>query len=73
MSSVAVFTLFECSIYCQVKVICFGLWQAKGACIGDVFVATEFANHDRRIPIPVRKFTSQNRKETQGPWAERVH
>jgi hypothetical protein len=56
-----------------VKVICFGLWQAKGACIGDVFVATEFANHDRRIPIPVRKFTSQNRKETQGPWAERVH
>jgi hypothetical protein len=28
-------------------------WQAKGAAIGDVFVATQFANHDRRIPVPV--------------------
>jgi len=32
--------------------ICF--LQAKGAGIGDVYIATEFANHDRRIPIPVR-------------------
>lgn len=30
-----------------------GGFQAKGAVIGDVYVATEFANHDRRIPIPV--------------------
>lgn len=30
--------------------------QAKGANIGDVYVATEFANHDRRIPIPVCKY-----------------
>ncbi|XP_024367530.1 5'-methylthioadenosine/S-adenosylhomocysteine nucleosidase isoform X2 [Physcomitrium patens] len=30
-----------------------GGFQAKGANIGDVYVATEFANHDRRIPIPV--------------------
>ncbi len=28
-------------------------WQSKGAAIGDVFVATQFANHDRRIPVPV--------------------
>lgn len=31
--------------------------QAKGASIGDVYIATKFANHDRRIPIPVRKET----------------
>lgn len=31
------------------------IFQAKGANIGDVYVATEFANRDRRIPIPVRK------------------
>jgi len=30
-----------------------GGFQAKGAGIGDVYIATEFANHDRRIPIPV--------------------
>ncbi|KAG0614754.1 hypothetical protein M758_6G201600 [Ceratodon purpureus] len=30
-----------------------GGFQAKGANIGDVYIATEFANHDRRIPIPV--------------------
>uniref|UniRef100_A0A7I4CYT9 Nucleoside phosphorylase domain-containing protein n=1 Tax=Physcomitrium patens TaxID=3218 RepID=A0A7I4CYT9_PHYPA len=29
------------------------IFQAKGANIGDVYVATEFANRDRRIPIPV--------------------
>lgn len=29
-----------------------GGFQRKGAAIGDVFVATAFANHDRRIPIP---------------------
>lgn len=35
--------------------------QAKGANIGDVYIATEFANHDRRIPIPVRfKLNSLN-------------
>ena len=30
-----------------------GGFKARGACIGDVFLATGFANHDRRIPIPV--------------------
>ncbi|KAG0626026.1 hypothetical protein M758_2G097200 [Ceratodon purpureus] len=30
-----------------------GAFQAKGATIGDVYIATEFAHHDRRIPIPV--------------------
>lgn len=30
-----------------------GGFQAKGANIGDVYIATEFANHDRRIPIPI--------------------
>jgi 5'-methylthioadenosine nucleosidase len=30
-----------------------GGFRAKGAAIGDVFVATQFANHDRRIPVPV--------------------
>ncbi len=32
-----------------------GGFAARGAAIGDVFVATGFANHDRRIPLPVRK------------------
>lgn len=31
----------------------FKCFQAKGACIGDVFLASEVAFHDRRIPIPV--------------------
>lgn len=31
-----------------------GGFKARGAAIGDVFLATAFANHDRRIPIPVR-------------------
>lgn len=30
-----------------------GGFKAKGAKIGDAFVATEVANHDRRIPIPI--------------------
>ncbi|XP_071715766.1 5'-methylthioadenosine/S-adenosylhomocysteine nucleosidase-like [Rutidosis leptorrhynchoides] len=30
-----------------------GGFKAKGACIGDVYVASEVAFHDRRIPIPV--------------------
>lgn len=30
-----------------------GGFKARGAVIGDVFLATAFANHDRRIPIPV--------------------
>ena len=30
-----------------------GGFKSKGAAIGDVFLATAFANHDRRIPIPV--------------------
>ncbi|OVA04912.1 Nucleoside phosphorylase domain [Macleaya cordata] len=30
-----------------------GGFKAKGACIGDVFVACDVAFHDRRIPIPV--------------------
>jgi len=29
-----------------------GGFRSKGAAIGDVFVATSFAHHDRRIPIP---------------------
>lgn len=35
---------------------CFGIFQAKGASIGDVFVASDVAFHDRRIPIPVSSF-----------------
>lgn len=31
-----------------------GGFKARGAAIGDVFLATAFANHDRRIPIPVK-------------------
>ncbi|XP_059647523.1 5'-methylthioadenosine/S-adenosylhomocysteine nucleosidase-like [Cornus florida] len=30
-----------------------GGFKAKGACVGDVFLASELAFHDRRIPIPV--------------------
>lgn len=30
-----------------------GGFKAKGACIGDVFLASSVAFHDRRIPIPV--------------------
>ncbi|KAI3728906.1 hypothetical protein L6452_17551 [Arctium lappa] len=30
-----------------------GGFKAKGACIGDVYIASEVAFHDRRIPIPV--------------------
>ncbi|KAK2984381.1 hypothetical protein RJ640_002767 [Escallonia rubra] len=30
-----------------------GGFKAKGACIGDVFLASDVAFHDRRIPIPV--------------------
>nr|XP_043626728.1 5'-methylthioadenosine/S-adenosylhomocysteine nucleosidase-like [Erigeron canadensis] len=30
-----------------------GGFKAKGACIGDVYLASEVAFHDRRIPIPV--------------------
>ncbi|RVW13163.1 5'-methylthioadenosine/S-adenosylhomocysteine nucleosidase 1 [Vitis vinifera] len=30
-----------------------GGFKAKGACVGDVFLATDVAFHDRRIPIPV--------------------
>lgn len=30
-----------------------GGFKAKGARIGDAFIATEVANHDRRIPIPI--------------------
>jgi 5'-methylthioadenosine nucleosidase len=29
-----------------------GGFKGKGACIGDVFLTTAVANHDRRIPIP---------------------
>lgn len=29
-----------------------GGFKAKGASIGDVYLATHFANHDRRIPLP---------------------
>ncbi|XP_024545373.1 5'-methylthioadenosine/S-adenosylhomocysteine nucleosidase 2 isoform X2 [Selaginella moellendorffii] len=30
-----------------------GGFKAKGACVGDVFLATQVAYHDRRIPIPI--------------------
>ncbi|KAF5443828.1 hypothetical protein F2P56_036354, partial [Juglans regia] len=30
-----------------------GAFKAKGAAVGDVFVASDCAFHDRRIPIPV--------------------
>ena len=30
-----------------------GGFKAKGAQIGDVYISTAFANHDRHIPIPV--------------------
>ncbi|KAI3899861.1 hypothetical protein MKW92_015086 [Papaver armeniacum] len=30
-----------------------GGFKAKGACIGDVYIASDVAFHDRRIPIPV--------------------
>jgi hypothetical protein len=30
-----------------------GGFQVKGACISDVFVVSDVAFHDRRIPIPV--------------------
>ena len=29
-----------------------GGFKAKGGAVGDVYLATKFANHDRRIPIP---------------------
>lgn len=32
-----------------------GGFKAKGGAIGDVYVSTGFANHDRHIPIPVRR------------------
>lgn len=42
----------------------FGCYQAKGASIGDVFLVSECAFHDRRIPIPVsisfKSFKKQN-------------
>lgn len=30
-----------------------GCFQAKGASVGDIFVVSDCAFHDRRIPIPV--------------------
>ncbi|XP_077221152.1 5'-methylthioadenosine/S-adenosylhomocysteine nucleosidase-like isoform X2 [Tasmannia lanceolata] len=35
-----------------------GGFKAKGACIGDVFLASDVAFHDRRIPIPVGKLST---------------
>jgi hypothetical protein len=29
------------------------LFQARGASVGDIFIASDCAFHDRRIPIPV--------------------
>ena len=37
-----------------------GGFAARGAKIGEVFLATGFANHDRRIPIPVRLYSFQS-------------
>jgi hypothetical protein len=37
--------------YMQPAYTCGG-FQQKGAAIGDVFLTTGVANHDRRIPIP---------------------
>ena len=30
-----------------------GCFQAKGASVGDIFIISDCAFHDRRIPIPV--------------------
>lgn len=38
-----------------------GGFSARGAAVGDVFLATSFANHDRRIPMPAF--------EEYGVWA----
>ncbi|KAF8377829.1 hypothetical protein HHK36_031214 [Tetracentron sinense] len=35
-----------------------GGFKAKGACIGDVFLASDVAFHDRRIPIPAGKLST---------------
>lgn len=42
-----------------------GGFEARGAKIGDVFCATAFANHDRRIPLP--KF------DDYGTWRSDAH
>lgn len=34
-----------------------GGFKAKGAQIGDVYVSSGFANHDRHIPIPARLYS----------------
>lgn len=45
--------LYELSIYLYILRFILRCFQAKGACVGDVFLATDVAFHDRRIPIPV--------------------
>ncbi|XP_022869092.1 5'-methylthioadenosine/S-adenosylhomocysteine nucleosidase 2-like isoform X2 [Olea europaea var. sylvestris] len=35
-----------------------GGFKAKGACIGDVYLASDVAFHDRRIPIPIGKLST---------------
>ncbi|XP_010943418.1 5'-methylthioadenosine/S-adenosylhomocysteine nucleosidase 2 isoform X1 [Elaeis guineensis] len=35
-----------------------GGFKAKGACVGDVYLASDVAFHDRRIPIPVGKLST---------------
>ena len=36
-----------------------GGFKAKGGEVGDVYISTGFANHDRHIPIPVRPVAGQ--------------
>ena len=42
-----------------------GGFKARGAAIGDVFLATAFANHDRRIPLEAF--------DAYGVWATEAH
>lgn len=50
---------WDVKILCEASGINYYVWlingcfQAKGACIGDVYVASDVAFCDRRIPIPV--------------------
>ena len=39
-------------VYMYVCIGTAGGFKRKGAAIGDAFISTQIANHDRRIPIP---------------------
>eukprot|EP00252_Welwitschia_mirabilis_P008692 TRINITY_DN20768_c0_g1_i2.p1 TRINITY_DN20768_c0_g1~~TRINITY_DN20768_c0_g1_i2.p1 ORF type:complete len:264 (+),score=53.95 TRINITY_DN20768_c0_g1_i2:171-962(+) len=44
-----------------------GGFKDKGACVGDVFLATDVAFHDRRIPIPVFDLYGKRSRPTFQP------